>query len=45
MSQFDGKHAAMMKLDDPDSKASKFLRYFRQTAGWGTLDPALVTVA
>ena len=45
MSQFDGKHAAMMKLDDPDSKASKFLRYFRQAAGWGTLDPALVTVA
>ena len=45
MSQFDGKHAAMMKLDDADSKASKFLRYFRQAAGWGTLDPALVTVA
>ncbi|MBK9035906.1 MAG: DUF362 domain-containing protein [Myxococcales bacterium] len=45
MSQFDGKHAAMMRLDDPDSKASKFLRYFRQAAGWGTLDPALVTVA
>ncbi|MBP8811596.1 MAG: DUF362 domain-containing protein [Kofleriaceae bacterium] len=44
MSQFDGKYAPMMKLDDPDSKASRFLRYFREAAGWGTLDPALVTV-
>ena len=45
MSQFDGKYAAMMKLDDADSKASKFLRYFRQAAGWGSLDTELVTVA
>ena len=34
----------MVDLDDPDSKVSRFLRYFRQVAGRGTLDPALVTV-
>ena len=44
MSQHRGKYTAMMDLANPDSKVSRFLRYFRQTAGWGTLDPALVTV-
>jgi hypothetical protein len=39
-----GRHEEMMDLDNPDSKVSRFLRYFRQTAGKGTLDPALVTV-
>lgn len=39
-----GKYAPMLDLGNPDSKTSRFLRYFRQTAGWGTLDPALVTV-
>jgi hypothetical protein len=32
-------------LDDPDSKVSRFLRYYREVAKAGTLDPALVTVA
>jgi hypothetical protein len=40
-----GRYQEMLDLDDPDSKVSRFLRYFRQTAGRGTLDPALVTVA
>jgi hypothetical protein len=40
-----GKYAAMYNLDDPDAKVTKFLRYFRQVSGSGTLDPALVTVA
>lgn len=44
MQQHRGKYAPMLDLADPDSKVTKFLRYFRQTAGWGTLDPALVTV-
>jgi len=39
------KYRAMVNLDDEHSKVSRFLRYFRQTAGRGTLDPALVTVA
>ena len=39
-----GKHAAMNNLDDEHSKVNKFLRYYRQVAGFGTLDPALVTV-
>ena len=37
-------NAAMTDLDNPDSKVSRFLRYFRQVAGKGTLDAALVTV-
>lgn len=40
-----GDAQAMLDLDDPDAKVTKFLRYYRQTAGKGTLDPALVTVA
>jgi hypothetical protein len=31
-------------LDDPDSKVSRFLRYYRAVARAGALDPALVTV-
>jgi hypothetical protein len=38
------KDPGMTDLDNPDSKVSRFLRYFRQVAGRGTLDPALVTV-
>jgi len=34
----------MVDLDDPDAKVTRFLRYFRQVAGRGTLDPTLVTV-
>lgn len=34
-----------LDLDNPDSKVSKFLRYYRQVYGMGTLDPALVEVA
>ena len=40
-----GEHQAMVDLDNPDSKVSRFLRYFRQAAEWGTLDASLVTVA
>jgi hypothetical protein len=39
-----GLYAAMNNLDDEHSKVNKFLRYYRQVAGFGTLDPALVTV-
>jgi hypothetical protein len=39
------KYKAMVNLDDEHSKVSRFLRYFRQTAGWGTLDQGLVTLA
>ncbi len=45
MPQLDSANAAMMAVDDPEAKAAKFLRYFRQSAGWGTLDAGLVTVA
>jgi hypothetical protein len=40
-----GRNAAMFNLDDPDAKVTKFLRYFRQVAGWGTLDPTLIIAA
>ncbi len=39
-----GKYKDMLALDNPDAKVSRFLRYFRQVAGWGTLDESLVTV-
>ncbi|MBK7534341.1 MAG: DUF362 domain-containing protein [Myxococcales bacterium] len=39
------KSHAEHNLDDPDSKVSRFLRYYREVARAGTLDPALVTVA
>lgn len=38
------KYKDMLTLENPDSKVSKFLRYFRQVAGWGTLDESLVSV-
>ncbi|HVR62491.1 MAG TPA: DUF362 domain-containing protein [Polyangia bacterium] len=38
-----GAAASDYNLDDPDAKVVKFLRYWRQTAGWGTLDESLVT--
>ncbi|MEZ4362103.1 MAG: DUF362 domain-containing protein [Kofleriaceae bacterium] len=40
-----GAHHAEHDLDDPDSKISCFLRYYREVASAGTLDAALVTVA
>ncbi len=39
------KYKDMLALDNPGAKVSRFLRYFRQAAGWGTLDESLVTVA
>ncbi len=39
-----GRHRAMLDLDDADSKVSRFLRYFRQTAGVGTIDASLIAV-
>ncbi len=39
------KYKDMLDLDNEHSKTSRFLRYFRQTAQWGTLDAGLVTVA
>ena len=35
----------MWDLDDPSSFAVKFLRYYRQVAGSGTMDPSLIEVA
>ncbi len=40
-----GAGRAMYDLDSEESKITKFLRYYRQTSGWGTLDPALIQVA
>lgn len=39
-----GAGEAMHDLDRPESKISCFLRYYRQTAGWGTLDPSMVQI-
>lgn len=36
---------AHFDLDDPDAKFTKFIRYYRQVRGAGTLDPTLITVA
>ena len=36
---------AYLDLDDPDAKLTKFLRYYRQVYGAGTIDPALIEVA
>ena len=36
---------AHLDLDDPDSKFTKFLRYWRQVYGGGTIDPALIDVS
>jgi hypothetical protein len=40
-----GASAAEHNLNDEKAKIVKFLRYWRQVAGWGTLDESLVTVA
>jgi Domain of unknown function (DUF362) len=39
-----GRNHAEHNLDDPDSKVSCFLRYYREVARAGTLDPSLVAV-
>ena len=39
-----GQNRAMYDLDREDAKLTKFLRYYRQVFGAGTLDPALVDV-
>jgi hypothetical protein len=31
-------------LDNPDAMFTKFLRYYRQVYGAGTMDPALIEV-
>jgi hypothetical protein len=40
-----GENAADLDVGDPDAKATRFLRYYREVAQSGTLDPALVTIA
>jgi hypothetical protein len=39
------KRGAECDLDRPDSTLSRFLRYYREVHGSGTLDPALIDVA
>jgi hypothetical protein len=41
--QIDGAHKDAFDVRNPDSKLSRFLRYYREVGG-GTLDPALITV-
>jgi Domain of unknown function (DUF362) len=36
---------ALMDLDDPDAMFTKFLRYYREVRGGGTLDTSLIDVA
>ena len=40
-----GARRDLWNLDDPESFAVKFLRYYRQVMGAGTMDPALIEVA
>lgn len=40
-----GAHAPLYDLDQPDSKVSRFLRYYRQVLGTGTLDPNLIVAS
>jgi hypothetical protein len=40
-----GNKKAHFDLDDPEAKFTKFLRYYRQIYGKGTLDPNLIDVA
>ena len=40
-----GRRRASIDLRDPDSKLSRFLRYYREVYGGGTMDDALITVA
>lgn len=37
--------AALLDLDDPESMFSKFLRYYRQVQGGGTMDAGLIEVS
>lgn len=39
-----GSRAPIYDLDDPEAKVTRFLRYYRQVHGSGTLDERLVTV-
>ena len=39
-----GGRAALYDVDDPDSRLSRFLRYFREVHGSGTLDQKLIDV-
>jgi hypothetical protein len=39
-----GPNARDLDVDDPDAKTTRFLRYYREVAGAGTLDESLVTV-
>jgi len=34
-----------LDVDRPDAKTTRFLRYYREVAGRGTMDEALITVA
>lgn len=36
---------ALLDLDDPESMFTKFLRYYREVRGGGTLEPSLIDVA
>lgn len=40
-----GPGRADLDVRDPDSKLSRFLRYYREVAGQGTMDDALISVA
>jgi hypothetical protein len=39
-----GPGKALLDLDDENAKFVKFLRYYRQVHGSGTMDPSLVDV-
>ena len=39
-----GPEQAMFNLDDANAKVVKFLRYYRQIFGAGTLDESLINV-
>ncbi|MCX5747282.1 MAG: DUF362 domain-containing protein [Proteobacteria bacterium] len=43
--RIDGRYKAQLDVTDPDSKLSKFLRYYREVARKGTMDDALIDVA
>jgi hypothetical protein len=40
-----GGRRQLYDLDDPDSRLTRFLRYYRQVRGDGTMDPALIQLA
>jgi Domain of unknown function (DUF362) len=45
MTPLDGGRRHLYDLDDPDSRLTRFLRYYRQVRGDGTMDPALIQLA